>query len=296
MTATYLDTAHFFQYDSKIPVTAGALAESLLGLEAVVKKSAGVLNRLFDVHIRDTEVLVTSFEFGSYKENLVFRFFFGKGREAERNIEKLRTQLGLKNMDFKRATAIVVTGAVLYAGYRFLPSTPSPASVHIENSFNNLGQELGFTKDELIAIFEASIRNPDDLKKQVSRMAHPGAVPHGGTMTLDNDTQLSIPPDVISVITPGYTRDEPDEPFKDFDNTQIVIRAIDLDRPATGWAGIVPTISDKRLPVALADGLDPSTVPAGKNTDADVTVIYKVDKHGNKEPKRYLLRKIHQKP
>lgn len=296
MTTPFIETEHFFYYDTKNPATASSLAESLLGFEGIVKRSTAVLSRVLDVPIKDTEVLITSFEFGSYKENFIFRFLFGKGRAAEKNLEKLRNQLGIQNMDLKKVAAVVVTGAVLYAAYRFLPSAPTPATIHIENSFNNLGKEIGLSKDELIALFDATIRNPDELKKHVSKLAHPGATPHGGTITLDNNPALSIPADVVSVIPPGYTKDDVDEPFKDFDGIQIVIRAIDLDRPATGWAGIVPTISDRRLPVSLADGLDPATVPAGKNTDADVTVIYKVDKNGNKEPKRYLLRKVHTKP
>ncbi|WP_397384790.1 hypothetical protein [Prosthecobacter sp.] len=291
----YIDTEHFFFYDTRNVITAGALAESLLGLEAIVKKSVLVINRLCETNIKDSEVLINAIEFGSYKENIVFRFLFGKGKAAEKKLDDLRVKLGLHNMDLKKLVGWIIAGSILYAAYKFAPSTPTPATIHIENSFNNMGQELGMTKEQVIDLFETAIRNPEDLKKQVSRMAHPGGVEHTGTMTFDHSESLSIPADVVNMIPPGYKKEDAEEPFKDFEHVQIVIRAIDLDRPANGWAGIITEISDRRLPVVLADGLEPGTVPAGKNIDADVTVLYKVGKNGNKEPKKIMLRKVHSK-
>jgi hypothetical protein len=296
---TYLETEHFFYYDAKNPMTASSLADALLGFESIVKRSTVILNQLLESNIKDAEVLVKNIEYGSYKENLAFRFFFGAGKIGEKNLEKLRTQLHLQDMDLKKVASIVIILVIFYVAYRCLPvnsassNTSSTTNIQIENSFNNLGGQLGLSRDQVIKLMEDSIKNPEELKKQVSKIAHPGGIEHGGSMTLDSDESLRVPADVVSVIPPGYKKDHADEPFKDFEKVGIVIRAIDLDRPKTGWAGILPEIWDHRVPVILADDLNPATVPAGKLTLADVTIIYKVDRYGDKKPKKILLRKIH---
>jgi hypothetical protein len=292
MTA-YIETEHFFHYDTKNPVTASALADSLLGIEGVMERTKKVLNKLFDARIKDTEVLITSIDIGSYKENFVVRMLFGEGRAAERNIEKLRRKLGLQKMDLKKAIGIIFVCAMLYVAWTFLPKEQAPATIHIENSFNNLGKELALSKEEVISLFQTTIKNPEELKKNVSQIVHPSGAPHGGTVMIDHMKELAVTPDVVSVIPPDYKRHTPeDPPFQDFDNVQIVIRAIDLDRPATGWAAIIASISEKRLPVILAEDINPATIPAGRSVEADVTVVYKVDQHGNKTPAKYELRKV----
>lgn len=291
--ATYIDTAHRFYYDTDSPITASMLAESLLGLEGVIKRSTDILSKLIDTPIRDADVLITSIKFGSYDENFLIRFFFGKGRTGERNIEQLRKKLGLQKMELSKVAAIAILAAIAYGAYHFATSSKDDkASVHIENSFNNWGKELGMTKEELLALVQDAIRNKEDLKKQVVRLTHPAGSQKGGTITLDGDETLSIPSTVINSIPADYVKDTPDEPFKDFEGVDVVVRAVDLDRPAMGWAAIVPSVSDKRLPLQLAEGLDPLTVPIGKYTPSDITVIYKTDAHGNKTPKRLLLRKL----
>jgi hypothetical protein len=80
----YIDTEHFFFYDTRHVITAGALAESLLGLEAIVKKSVVVINRFCETNIKDSEVLINAIEFGSYKENMSFVFCLEKARQPKR--------------------------------------------------------------------------------------------------------------------------------------------------------------------------------------------------------------------
>ena len=289
---SYLESDHYFYYDTKIPVTTSALAESLLSYEAIVRRSRGVLNNVLGAKIKDSEIYVTGVEIGSYKESFTFRFIFGKGRAGEKNVEKIRKKLGLTNVDAKKLIGIVVLGAVLYAAYCFLPKEPTPASIHIENSFNNLGKEIGLSKEEILKLFSTSIKNTEDLKRQVSRLAHPNGEEHTGSMHFDRDDSLTIPSDIVSMIPAGYKKEELDEPFRDYDNVDIVIRAVDLDRPDAGWAGIFPEIGDKRLPVVLAEGLNPSAISIGRLIPANITVVFKVGKNGEKHAKRIMLRSL----
>lgn len=276
------------------------LADSLLGLEGVVKQAKFILSKMLDIHIKDAEIMLTAIEFGSLDEKFSLRFIFGKGKEAERNIEKLRTALGLKNMDFSKIAKWALAAAILYVAYQYFGKQEKPAestSIQIENSFNNLGKETGFSRDELLGIVEAAVKNKEELKRHVSKLTRPKESGAAGSVFLDEDGgQITIPADVVNLIPPNYTKEETEDPFEDFDGIAIVVRAADLDRPEVGWAAIIPTISDRRIQLQIAEGIDPLKVRMGKYISADVTVIYKKDRNGNKSPKRYMLRKIHPVP
>ena len=234
---------------------------------------------------------MTSIELGSYKENFLVRMVFGSGEDAERKIEELRQKLGLKEMNAKTLIGFLLAAALVYGAYLTL-KPGSPSSVHIENSFNTIGREMNLKPEEVMALMEEAINNKEDLKKHVVKLAHPGGVSQGGEIRIDGNDAFTIPAEIVNGIPTRYEKKEAEEPFQDFDNVTIVLRAMDLDRPTTGWWAIVGEISDKRLPVEISADINPATIPIGKNTPVDITVVYKVDSHGNKTPKRYLLRKL----
>lgn len=293
--AAHFETSHHLFYNTEGPISAAMLSESLLGLDGMAQHVRRVVSHLTGVHIRDAEVLITQIKAGSYDENFSFRFFFGKGKAAERRLEELRGKLGLHNMTPNKAIAILVAAAIAFAGWEYAHKKgDAAATVQIENSFNGWGKDLGMTKEELMALIQGSIRNNSEFKRDVVRLTHPKGSKQSGTITLDGgETEGAIVPKVaIAAIPPLAVRADEEEPFVDRDSVQIVIRAIDLDRPTQGWHAIIPELSERRLPIQLAADIDATTVPIGKYETADVTVIFKVDQHGNTTPKRYLVRKF----
>lgn len=291
-----LESSHSFYYSTDNPITAAMLAESLLGLEGVVQNSTQILSKLMGVPISKADVMITSIKLGSYDESFFVRLFFGKGKEGEQNIEKLREKLGLKNMDLKKVVGVAIAAAILYAAWYYVGKSGDPSiSIHIENSFNNWGKDLGVSKEELLDLVKESIKKPEDLKKHVVQLTHPEGSKKGGKITIDGEESLTLSPEVVQSIPSEYVKEISEEPFKDFDGVDIVVRAMDLDRPVMGWAAIVPEVSDKRLPLVLEEGILPMTIPLGKYTPADITVIYKLEKNGNKTPKKYLLRRLVEK-
>lgn len=287
-----IESAHFLHYDLPGPVTASALAESLLGLDGVIKRSAVVVGALMEVHVKIADVEITGVELGSYKEHFLVRMVFGKGKAAEKNIDKLRRKLAVKNLNVSHLFTAILGGAIVYVALKNLPATESPAKVHIENSFNTFGQQIGMTGAELQALIAASVRNPADLQRHVVRLTHPNGNEASGTLVFDKNPLLTIPKEAIATIPHEYDREEV-EPFRDLNNVDIIIRAADLDRAAMGWAAIAPEISDKRLPVRLEEGIDPMKLTVGRYTKVDLTVQYRTEKDGSQTPKRYLLRKLH---
>lgn len=170
------ETTHQFSYDTPGEVTATALANNLLGLDGVFESGAKVLAMLLESTVKDTEIILTRVELGSYKDNFIFRMVFGEGEEAEKKIEELRRKLRLDKMDGKTLAGFAIAGAIAYGAYRMAPAgamdDPS-VQIHIENSFNALGAELGMGRDEVVALFDTALRGGRRFEAQ--RRAAPAA-------------------------------------------------------------------------------------------------------------------------
>lgn len=290
-----ISTQHFLRYDTTSPVSARTLAESLLGLEAIVADSKPVISYLLgDQYVKDIDVLITKIEIGSYNDSFIVRLVFGKGRAGEKRIEDLRKALKFDKMDPKKAVGLAIAAAILYVAYQYA-KPGEPARIQIENSFNQIGTGTNLSGEDIRGIIEGLLGQPRraDLKKQVSRLLHPGGGKHEGTIQLDNDPLLVIPKEAISSVPAIAVADVEEDPIADFPNTQIVVRAMDLDSASKGWWAIVPSLSDSRVQVHLVPGINPNKVPIGRYFQADVTVTYAIGKNAVRKPKNYLLSKIY---
>jgi len=269
------------------------LAESLVGLDGIVHQGALLMARILEVDIKKTELFVSSITTGSYTDNFLVRFIFGKGKKGEENIEKLRKALGLKDMELSKLTVLAIGVMVVYAAWTHVHRTPDhPANIHIENSFNNWGRELGLTREELLAAIESSVTNKEGLRRDASRLLHPAKTDTAGPIRIDDGSAVDLPAEIAAAVPARYEPGEPEEPTEDMERAETAIRALDLDKAEAGWAAIVPSVSDKRLPIHLGEGIDPMTVPVGKYCVADLTVVYQVTKTGARIPKRYILKRI----
>lgn len=284
-----LSAPYHFSYKTTSPVTAGALADSLMGLEGIAEKSLLILKQLAP-HIgpMECQLLVTSIEIGSYNENFIYRLIFGKGKAAEKKIDELRTALKLDNMDPKKIVAIAVSAALVYGVWLFA-KPDEPANVHIINSFNSIGTDLNMSHEEVIALLDSAIHNKEDLKRKTVKLIRPQGDTQPGDLSLTGPYALRLPAEALKSIPAEYSKPEKDEPETELKNVPFIVRAMDLDRPGTGWAAILPELDERRLPLALDPGINPLSLPPGKIIYGDLTVIHSLDRHGNKKAKRYLL-------
>jgi hypothetical protein len=282
---------HEYYFDTKTPVTAAALADNLTGMEAMLRAGAVVMSRVLDTTIKDTEILVKSIELQSYKDSFVFRLFFGTGKKAEEKLEKFREALKLKNMDGRTLANFAIAASVLYGAYLLNQSKGSTPGTEVafNNSFNNMAVEVGMTGDEVKELLASAIKGKEEHKKNAARVIKPDGQDTKGRMVFDNNDALTIPPEVVAAVPQVYKKDEVDNSVRTFKDTAISIRALDLDHPERGWAGIVTEVSDKRVRVTLGENIDPRTIPAGKSFKADITVEYKLNKRLQKVPSKITL-------
>jgi hypothetical protein len=289
---------HQFYFKTTGLVTARSLADSLIGLEGVVLNSRGVIACLLgDGAIKEMEVLISGVTVASYKDDFIVRFCLGKGKALEKNIDALRKTLKLDRlgkMEAKHVIGIAMAGALAWVAWQ-AAKPDDPARIQIQNSFNTIGAEAQLSGDEMRGIIEALMSKPKqaDMKRKVSQLIHPDGVVHDGSVIIDNNPNLAIPAEVVKSIPAKSADADADNPVADFEKQQMVVRAVDLDSSSKGWWAIIAEISESRLPLHLTPDVNPAKVPIGRYCDADVTVIYTVDRHGNKKPKQYILRKVH---
>ena len=289
------ESSHEFYFKTSADVTPLSLADNLIGLDGVLRRSGDVIGKLLGARVSDVEILLESVELNSYKDNFLFRLTFGKGRAAEKKLDELRKKIGVDEMSPKTMIAAVVLVAVAWAAMRFAGPKPEPAvTMHIENSFNAGSEKLGVTRDELVAILDATLgKRAEDVKKHVVKMAHPDGQEEGGEIVFDGEESLKVPKEIITVIPASYEKAEPKSRDVDYIKRDITIRALDLDRPGAGWWAIAPDVAERRLPLSIGAEVDPNKVPIGKTQSADFTVTWKREKSGEETPSRILLHRIH---
>lgn len=290
---TVWETSHEFFFATKDEVTAKSLSDNLLGLEGAFQASTKVLSKLLEARVKEGQLLVEAIELNSYKDKLLFRLVFGKGEDAEEKLEILRKKLKIDNMKPEAVVAVALAGSIVYAAWKLSSDkgdiTP-PVQIHIENSFNNLGGELGLTRQEAIDLFESALDGDEKVKQNVIKLVRPNGQYGGGEVIIDGKESLTIPREIVDAVPLDYEKPQAREVVDTLENVEIVVRALDLDQPEKGWWGIIPKISDRRISLALDAGIDPATIPAGRYFRADVEVEFRYDKMGRKKPKKILLK------
>ncbi|WP_078812701.1 hypothetical protein [Prosthecobacter debontii] len=294
--ANYIDAKQYFYYAAEGPVTATMLADSLLGLDGIVRNAAKALAASANITLKDAELIIENIELGSYKDCYVVRLFFGKGREMEKNIEAFRKALGLKDMaNLKTYLGIFIGATVLWGAYElFKPKDETKDTIHIhfENSFNNWAPQVNMKPEELKEVIIRATKNKEELKKDIIKVLHPDGNESTGSIQIGDEEAIVIPKEVLAVVPTKYEKVQEPEQERKLQKRQIIVRATDLDSTKNGWAAIVPEINEKRFPLILDETVQATEVPWGKLFWAQIEVEEKKLKSGDIVPIRYHLRKV----
>lgn len=98
--------------------------------------------------------------------------------------------------------------------------------------------------------------------------------------------------DEVAAIPSSFDDEEDTTPLtQELENTELKIRACDLDQLNKGWFAIVPAVSDRRLPIRFPQGFDHSGLGTG-DYHANVTLEYVRKADGDRTYKQINLRAI----
>lgn len=291
--STVLEFDQTFYYSTTKVVTANALAESLVGIDALFQLAEPILEGVLSIKIDDVEVRVTGIEIGSYKDSLIVRLVLGKGRDLEANLEKIRRAWGLKDMTMKKLIAVVVLAIAGYAAYQFL-KPGSPQQITIINSFNQIGG-TNLTGQQVVDLVDGLLNKgeKEKAKKNLVKLVNPGGEKHDGEIILNEDQNLKVPAPALAHVPVRYEAPEPSpETVQELTGVLLTVRSADLDRPQQGWEAIAQDVSEKRVPLHVMPEVPINSVPIGRYFIGNITVVFKSKPGAHREPKLYLLHAV----
>lgn len=154
-------------------------------------------------------------------------------------------------------------------------------------------KETGRTERDIRAILDTRYSEPGLFKKVTSRAREFFAPSHHeGTASVQIGDHI-IPSEVVSEIPmTGAVRDKDLARYQPVEDVEVSIHAMDRDKSNTGWAAVIPCISDRRLKLRIAKELDQSSLWGRDRLKGDVVVVEKLTASGF-QAQEYQLIRVH---
>jgi len=285
-----------FYYSTENPVSVKEIIKSLQGWEAIVKQSKDVLASITECKIDGIEVEVELLRTGSLYEDLVIKLIFGSREELEAFVARCHARLGDGAL---RNTLIfaVVTGLVGYGLYLAAAAMSPDNTPHFEANNNviiNIGAgEANLTPEGLRSVIENSVKNKKALAEGAIKAISPARGDDNASLQIGDGNQKVVIPQETIIKAPTSVVMDPLTKTQDYPDSDIQIRALDLDNPSKGWAAVVPGLIDRRVKLVLDPSLDPASLSGRMSFRGDITVTLKLDSREHEyKPVEIMLRNI----
>jgi len=277
------ETTHRIYFSTAHAVPIGEIAKSLIALEKIVTSSEGAFEGITAVDIDKIEVLISRLESGSVLQDIAIKFFFKDQAGLDAFVAKVRSKTLENGVAGKSLVVGAVLASVIGAGAYFAASRSNSGQTTITANNNviiNIGAgEVGMTPEAFKAIVETAVKDKKALAENTVNFFRPARADRDASITFDDNDSVRFSPEVISA-TPLAVKVEKPDHFKDYSDVDLQIRATDLDHHKSGWAGVIPGMIDRRIPLKLAPNLKLTDLNRSE-VRADVTVFYKRKSRGS---------------
>lgn len=275
-TEFVLEVAHRVYYSNREAIPISEIASSLVALERILLRSPRVMSMVTSVPIDRAEVFVEDITSGSLKEDIIVKLFFKNQEELDAFLLKINEKLGqhkvVKNA-LLAALILSVIGAGAYGAAKLFGSPEAAKTINVNNNviINIAATESGMTPTQLEKIIKAAISDKKANAQDAVEFIRPARRDPEATISLENSEVLAISSETIAK-TPSSLKFE-DTPTEQFiPDVDLQIRATNLDSQQSGWAGIIPSLVNRRVKLVLADDVDPKAVAGRFFVRADVIV------------------------
>jgi len=126
---------------------------------------------------------------------------------------------------------------------------------------------------------ETAIKDKKALAENAVQFFKPARADGQASITFDDNDAMRFSPEAIAA-TPTAVKPEKLDHTKDYSDVDLQIRATDLDSRKRGWAGVIPALIERRIPLKLAENVKPGDLDRFQ-VRADVTVFYKRESRGS---------------
>lgn len=285
-----------FYYSTEKPVSIKDIIKSLQGWETVIKQSREVLAKLTDCDIDDVELEVELLRTGSLYEDIVIKLLFGSQEKMDEFVAKCHAKLGdgvVRNALIFAVIASLLSYGLLLASKAMNPDT-TPHFEANNNVIINIGAgEANLTPEGLRSVIETAVKNKKALAEGAIKTLAPARDDENAELQIGNGQQVVVIPQETIKQAPSSVIMDPLTKAVDYPDTDIQIRALDLDNPTKGWAAVVPGIIDRRVKLILDPSLNPGALAGKMILRGDITVTLKLDNRDNEyKPVEIMLRTI----
>jgi hypothetical protein len=286
-----VDSHHSIYYSIPFAPTPRQAADSLLGLEKVVRLVPATLLPLGLAPDARIEIYVDSVQAGSLKDNFKVRFVWGDEEKFNRWMTRVRQITGIEQMTNRLpilgpALALLVVSGLGYGALRMMGRSGAGNGniqdlQNLQSSIVNTGTIVfGCDEATVLSALEKGGGNVFNLASNAVKFVSP-AKNTQTSITIDEDERLVIPPAAIAAAPYHVDRSSGELRTIRRTNETIVVRALDLDKQK-GWGVTVPALTGRRLPAEITPDLVGGGIPAGEAISADIELKYVENDDGDR--------------
>lgn len=145
-----------------------------------------------------------------------------------------------------------------------------------------LARQTGQSRDEVRAVLDSKFSKPALIKKWVSDSIdffrpskNAGNVPIlVGGAEIDRETVMAVPAPILPDAIKDFDRYTP------YSSVPVQIHAMDKDKGSTGWAAVVPEVSEKRFKMKVLPPLSPADLFGKSEIVGSIVVVSKLTANG----------------
>jgi hypothetical protein len=297
---------HRVEYDVPEAVAIEDVIGTLQANQRLAHELGELLNALFEgLTVEHASARVQSISIGSLREDFFFALFVTFQPELREDIPAaIESFLHADIPDHYNAIITIAVLTLLFYGGEFLYTKieNKAGSKELQEQLNYVIGELAIATQQS----EARVRKELDrqfkkkgrlkeLAKAAVRFFKPSRVQRNAPILVGD---RRIDPQTISQIPYQIDVDslEEGDRYEHFPGVRVQLHAKDRDKGETGWAGVVPTVSDERIKIKLYPDVRPDMLWDHETIWADVTVVYRTNKRGDEKPVLTYIERVLEGP
>lgn len=272
-----------YNTDERVPV--GDVIESLRGTEIAAREAMALLPELVDgLSIRKITVNVQSLSQESpLRELFLFSILVTFQDELTEEIPPmLEKLLGVEISEDHDTMVTVVTLVLLFYGAEYLfrkvasLGDTNRLKAQMDGLISELSGSTGKSEEAIRRVLAErySGQRLARLSRAAVQFFRPSKGQNNAAVEVGHN---QIPSDVVSQV-PGDIAEkilEPEETSEQFQNVEVQLHAQDVDRAKSGWAAVIPSISDDRIKMRIFPPTKPEDIWTRQSIRGDVVVVYR---------------------
>jgi hypothetical protein len=292
---------HTILYDIPKDVPVADVIDSLLGAERILLDIGPLLERLVPGLEAQVRIYVREISPSSLREILLAALFTTYQKDLEKDVPDLVHKMFGVDVSQHSAIATILFIVLLYYGaesVRRLVNKAVDKSL-LENELNGIvaevSKEFRLPEDRINQILADRYRTPSRIKllgKAAIRVFAPSKRQNNAAIIVGD---RRIEPRIVAEVPSDTRLFDADEPpiTEPIENVRIELHAQDLDRAKSGWAAVIPEISQTRLRMQIYPPIKTEDIYTKHEVVGDIILISRHNGAGDMEPYMFYLVRVH---